>query len=265
MASCRNSCSAVQCTYAADGVEVAMAATVTKQEDKISRSLSGPSSRTEVLARYRHLRAISRRLQREAVNFLSHEAVSLYARRLCLPLGRTPVLNSADGQKYAFEQLDPVDDLTYALDLALHTAPPRRTRAIDRYARTARVAPDSDDALMLAAMRNSTFLVIRVGRRHEAAGMVVTDVYRRSELWLVDEGMERSVPTGALIATRLYAPESFSMTAGFTLLVDAEMLREAIDDVPELDPKRLDEAVNDRRFIEAVYRIALERGVTKRL
>jgi hypothetical protein len=47
-----------------------MAATVTKQEDKISRALSGPSSRTEVLVRYRHLRAINRRLQREAVNFL---------------------------------------------------------------------------------------------------------------------------------------------------------------------------------------------------
>jgi hypothetical protein len=233
-----------------------MTAAVTKRENNTSRvTASAPSRRAEVLARYRHLRAINKRLQREAVNFLSHDAVSLHARRLCLALGRTLVLDQADDPTYVFDfLLDQVDDLAYAIDLALHTALPGRTRAVDRYARTARVALDSDEALMLMAMRNSRFTIIRVERAHKAAGLVVTDVYRQNELWLVDVGMELTIPRGALIATRLYTPELFSMTAGITLPWDIEMLRDVVDDVPQLDRNRLEEAVNDGRFIEAVYR-----------
>jgi hypothetical protein len=37
-------------------------------------------------------------------------------------------------------------------DLAIHTAPPGRSRVIDRYARSAQLPPGSDEALMLEAM-----------------------------------------------------------------------------------------------------------------
>ena len=39
------------------------------------------------------------------------------------------------------------------VDLAIYTAPPRRSRAIDRYAKSAQLPPGSDEALMLEAMR----------------------------------------------------------------------------------------------------------------
>jgi hypothetical protein len=125
--------------------------------------------------------------------------------------------------------------------------------------------PGSDEAVVLQAMRNAKFALIRVLRRHETAGLIVADLFRRSEVWLVDEGMERSFSEGGLMATRLYRPDSFSMTAGVGVLFDAELLEDVICEVPQLTRKRPEEAVDDRRFAEAAYRLALESGLTEHL
>src|SRR5258708_10506217 len=106
-----------------------------------------------------------------------------------------------------------MDELTLAVDLAIHTAPAGRSRAIDRYARSARLAQGSDEALVLEAMCNARFAVILVQRRHQAAGLIVTDIFRQIELWLVDEGLELSLPEGAAFATRSYTHDLFSVTA----------------------------------------------------
>ena len=38
-------------------------------------------------------------------------------------------------------------------------------------------------------MRRAKFSLWRVDRRHEAAGVIVADLLRNSETWLVDEGL----------------------------------------------------------------------------
>ena len=85
--------------------------------------------RTEVLARYRHLREISKQHHSAALDFLSKDAIISQARRLGLAQGKTLVLDS-------------MDDLNLAFDLAIHTAPKDRSRAIDRYARAAGLSPE---------------------------------------------------------------------------------------------------------------------------
>ena len=80
--------------------------------------------RTEVLARYRHLRKISKQHHSAALDFLSKDGIISQARRLGLTQGKTLILDS-------------MDDLNLAFDLAIHTAPKDRTRAIDRYTRAA--------------------------------------------------------------------------------------------------------------------------------
>jgi hypothetical protein len=97
-------------------------------------------SRAEVLTRYRHLREISKQHHSAALDFLSKDAIISQARRIGLAQGKTLVLDS-------------MDDLNLAFDLAIHTAPKDRSRAIDRYARAARLAPESDELLVLEAMR----------------------------------------------------------------------------------------------------------------
>ena len=84
--------------------------------------------------------------------------------------------------------------------------------------------------------------VVLVLRRHQAAGLIVTD------LWLVDEGLEISLPEGTMFATRYYTPEGFAMTAGVGMPVDLALLKSALKSVPQLQRRSHAEAIDDRRF-----------------
>jgi hypothetical protein len=208
--------------------------------------------RAEVLARYRHLRAISKRHHANVFDFLSKDAIVHHGRRLGMVDGRTFILDS-------------MDDLTLALDLAIHTAPAGRSRAIDRYARSAQLAPGSDETAVLRGMCNARFAVVSVQRRHPAAGLIVTDLFRKIDVWLVDEGLEISIPEGTALATRYYTPEHFAMTAGVAMPVDDDILTRALDSAPHLRRKSHVEALEDRRFAEAVYRVGIAAGITRRM
>jgi hypothetical protein len=110
-------------------------------------------------------------------------------------------------------------------------------------------------------MCNARFAVVLVQRRHQAAGLIVTDLFRKIELWLVDEGLEISLPQGSAFATRYYTPDRFSMTAGVGMPVDIEILTRAVASTPQLLRRSRAEAIDDRRFAEAVYRAAIADGI----
>jgi hypothetical protein len=210
-------------------------------------------SRRQVLARYRGLRKISKRHHAEVLKFISRDAILRHARRLGLAQGKTLIL-------------DDVDEMNYAFDLAIHTASPDRSRAIDRYAKSTRLAPGSDEKLVLDAMRAASFSVLCIEKRHEIAGLIATDIFRRTEVWLVDIGLEGSVPDGSLIATRLYAPERFAMTAGVNVPFDPDIVDDLAAEFPRhLREKPLAAIIDDRRFAEAIYRLALTDGIMERI
>jgi len=186
------------------------------------------------------------------LDFLSKDAIISQARRLGLAQGKTLVLDS-------------MDDLNLAFDLAIHTAPKDRSRAIDRYARAAGLSPESDEGLVLEAMRRARFSIIGVVRRHDVAGLIVEDLFRGVKLWLVDEGLESSLPDGATLATRLSTPEDFAMTAGVLVPIDIALIEDAIADTPQLLRNRRQELIDDRRFAEAIYRVALASGLMDRV
>ena len=228
-----------------------MAAAVALREKTPSRAAAA-ASRDEVLARYRRLRDISKRHHSKAMDFLSRDALLHQARRLGLTVGKMLVLDS-------------LDVMTLAFDLAIHTAPTDRSRAIDRNARSARLAPDSDEALVLEAMLRARFSIVRVVRRHDAAGLILSDMFRRTELWLVDEGLESSVAEGSVLATRFYTPDGFSMTTGVLVPIDLGLMEDALAEVPLLLRKRPEEVPGDRRFAEAIYRVAIASGIMEQV
>jgi hypothetical protein len=158
-----------------------------------------------------------------------------------------------------------MDDLNLVFDLAIYTAAKDRSRAIDRYARTARLAPDSDDVLVLEAMLRARFSIISIVRRHAVVGLIARDLFRGDEFWLVDEGLESSLADGAVLATRLYTPEDFAMTAGVLVPFDIELLEDAFADNPQLFRKTREELIDDRRFAEAIYREALAGGLMEQV
>jgi hypothetical protein len=149
-----------------------VSAVVALREDNAVERPAALLNRAEVLNRYRHLREISKQHHSAALDFLSKDAVISQARRPGLAQGKTLVLDS-------------IDDLNLAFDLAIHTAPKDRSRAIDRYARAARLAPESDEALVLEAMRRARFSIISFERRHAVAGLIVKDLFRSVGVWLV--------------------------------------------------------------------------------
>jgi hypothetical protein len=209
--------------------------------------------RDEVLARYRRLREISKQHHHEVLKFVSGDRILHQARRLGLAKGKTLIL-------------DDMDEMNYVCDLAIHTAPAGRSRAIDRYARSVRLAAPSDEALVLEAMRAARFSILVVERRHATAGLVATDLFRRTEVWVVDIGLESSMPDGGIIATRLFTPERFAMTAGVQVPFDLGTIEGLCAELPNsLRDTDLTALVDARRFAEVIYRVALFNGVMDRV
>src|SRR5713226_1367202 len=172
-------------------------------------------TREEVLCRYRHLRAISTRHHSAALKFLGRPTIMEHAQRLGLSKGKVLVAESEE-------------ELTLVFDLAIHTAREGRSRTIDRFAQTTQFIQGSDEALMLEAMRRGRFSIWQVRERHETVGLVLTDMLRKVEAWLVDESLEATVPNGTAFAGRLYGPGGCAMTSGVAVSVDEGKTRNGI-------------------------------------
>ena len=73
----------------------------------------------------------------------------------------------------------------------------------------------------------------RIERRHPTTGLILRDLLRGEETWLVDEAMEKNAPPGVEMAARLLQPESFAMTARIIvpLLPDLMTLPELMEEV----------------------------------
>lgn len=218
--------------------------------DNVSHAPS--PNRDAVLARYRALREIATLHHSNVMDFVSKDAIFQSARRLGLAEGKTLILDS-------------IDELTLAFDLTIYTAPVDRSLAVDRYARSARLARGSDEAIVLEAMRQARFAVLSVQRRHPSVGLIVNDPIRETDLWLIDEGLEISAPEGTAFATRYLAVDSFVMTAGVVVPLDRLAFARALASAPLLLRKSPADAIQDRRFAEAVYRGAIEDGTMERV
>ena len=136
-----------------------MAVALVPREDNAFANDNPPPARNAVLARYRQLREISKKHHHDILKLISGDAMLQQARRLGLVQGRTLIL-------------DDMEEMSYVFDLAIYTAPPGRSRAIDRYARSAQLPPGSDKALMLEAMRAARFAILIIGPRHDATGVI---------------------------------------------------------------------------------------------
>jgi hypothetical protein len=205
--------------------------------------------REEILDRYRNLRAVSMRHQTAAVNFVARSAI----------LQRAKYLGLAQKQAIVAES---EEEMTLIFDLAVHTAKAGQSRAIDRYTKTAVLSCDSDEARTLDAICQARFSVWRIERFHEVAGLIVTDVLRGSETWLVDEALTISARPGLTFASRLFWPAEFAMTCGVVVPVDAELLENVVlNSRTWLRHAEPDQLADDPRFAAAIYRTAIDRGI----
>jgi hypothetical protein len=229
-----------------------MATSLALEENHVATAPPSGLNRDAIIARYRKLRAISRAHNLAAIDCVSPSAMLQQGRRLGLVEGQTLML-------------DDMDDMALVFDLAIYTAPADRSRAIDRCLRGSLSEPGSDEALVLKAMSEARFSIYSVLRRHDAAGVIVKDTMRETEVWLVDEGIEASAPEGYTFASRFFTPETFAMTAGVMVPVTVSLLAALRMEEERLFRQPLRDLAEDRRFAEAIYRIALRDGAMERV
>ena len=203
--------------------------------------------RASLLERYRHLRKLNQRHHSQIIKLITGDAFLSQARRLGMARGKQVIL-------------DRPDDTNFVFDLLIYTSTKDRSRAIDRYIRSVQFASDSDERLMAGAMQNDRFAVVRCEGRHPQMGLILRDICRGVDFWLMDEGLENSLPIGAMMATRVYAVEHFHMTAGVLVPLDMDFLQEILMQTPQLMRKPPIELVDDRRFAEAIYKAAFAEG-----
>jgi hypothetical protein len=203
----------------------------------------------DVLEHYRHLRGISTRHHSAALARLAGPTLLEQAKHLGLAHGRALVAESEE-------------EMTLIFDLAVHTARPGRSRAIDRYAKATALSPGSDEANALEAIRQAEFSLWRIEAHHQTAGLVVKDVLRNKETWLVDESLTVSAEPGLTFAARLCWPAAFAMTCGVVVPVDAELVEDTLfDNMTLLHHTDLTQLADDPRFAAAIYRSALNAGI----
>ncbi|HEX2509861.1 MAG TPA: hypothetical protein VHK66_05020 [Microvirga sp.] len=207
-------------------------------------------TREEILGRYRRDRAISVKLQTGALAQISRPVLLRQAKRLGLSNGK--VLRVSHD-----------DELTLVFDLLLYTTTPPlgRSRAIDRYARVHRPVPGSDEARVLSALQGSRFSLFQVKERHPMAGLIMTDLLREGESWLMDEGLEASAQVGAVFGTRLARPDTFALTCGALVPIDSETLGRLASVIDEAGTVPA-ELADDPRFAEFLYQLALQLDLT---
>lgn len=216
-------------------------------------SFSEQHDREAIIARYRALRAVGRKILNDTIPFRSKSAFEDALRHLGLMHKKTIVADS-------------IDEVTLAMDLAIFGAKPGRSRAIDRFAQAHTFPGGSDEASVLQAMLHSRFGIFKTLRRHDVAGLMMKDLLRSGEeLWLMDEGFEATVSEGVALATRILRVDTFWMTAGVAVPVDRNMMEVVLDRHPEW-MRNGDRAFADSlRFAEAVYAESIRLELTQHI
>ncbi len=201
-----------------------------------------------VLARYRRLRKINRNHGNEILGRVPKKTLLGWGKRLGLVWRKAFIA-------------DRIEEITLAFDLAVYSARPGKTPPIELYRRTAGFPAGGDEAIMLDAMSRSRFSLFVVKRRHAAAGLVLEDLFQGREIWLMDDGFEKTAPEGLAIASRVIEPDAFHMTTGAIVPMSQGALEDVASDFTFTDGDASLEEGTNVKFIVAVYRAAVTWGL----
>ena len=165
-------------------------------------------TRNEALALYRPIRATIRRIISLAVPACDRADFMRAAKQLGL---------WADGAI-----VSPDNKATEMLgDVALFEPNQRGRRAFDRFLSGRARELDAADSELAQRMGKAFFSLFRCTGKHETAGVWLDDLLDGNRrLWLMDEAMEATAPTGMTFGARLFDAGAFH--AGFGIVAPAD-------------------------------------------
>ncbi|MCB4823338.1 hypothetical protein [Roseicella aerolata] len=191
---------------------------------------------------YGRCAAARQRLQEMAVRVTPREKVLEQMKRLGL---------SMDAEMGQVSE----EELAYAFDLAIYTAPPGRSRAIDRVARQHARLP-GEGALVLNALTHSWLSIFRVLDRHPEEGLIAEDALLGGEVWLVDQNIAETAPPGTIFASRIGRVWGFCISCGVVATLDEDRLA-GVRGVLERGGVAAEELVADTRFATMMWQDGL--------
>jgi hypothetical protein len=145
----------------------------------------------------------------------------------------------------------------FCADLALFTAPPGRTSAVERLVRTLRLSPGSDEGRALAGLAKARFALFALTGCAAGGATPARDLMSGQPLRIDDAQLATlPAPAGLRFAARLAPVGDLAVVAGATIPLDDAML-EAVRPWQSRDGRSW---TNPIRAAEAFYRHALRRG-----
>ncbi len=197
---------------------------------------------TALEARYRRCAGLRQRLQEAALRSVPLASVRAQAEQLGLPVGED------------MAQI-PDEAMAFAFDLAVHTGPPGRPRAIDRLGR--RGAEGGEAALVLRALQTAWFSVFRVlGPHPSGAGQILEDALLGGEAWVIDEILAEDAAPAAVLALRLARVQGFCLTTGVLAALDEATL-DGMRQVLAGTGLTAEDMAGEARFAQMIYQRTL--------
>jgi hypothetical protein len=162
--------------------------------------------------------------------------------------------------------LDTEDELAALMDYCLHDVRRHGVNAIEGFLQSSPPPAESDEWVLLQALRASRFSLFAVESVEQGVGVHVRDLLRDETMFLLDTGFGRSASIGMVLAARVMAPEGIGMTTGAALplgVMDPTKRARLLEDLEEtfkgMDFRNLTpEEASD--FAGTVIRSCLEQG-----
>ena len=206
-------------------------------------------TRGDVLRHYKELRKSVNSHLSGSLKYLRKTALMEAARAIGIVSGIKTITSS-------------FDEMQLACDVAVYgRKPDERLRAIDRYARHQVFEDRSIDAITLSAVVSDRFTLIKVRGRHHIAGLMVEDINRHNEMWLMDEGFEATADPGLVLGARIIKPTAFCMTAGGAIPINPEVISDALSRRAIWLKNKPEQTLEDPRFPAALYSAAIRNHV----
>lgn len=224
----------------------------------IRRGTGTMTQHAELLARYKHLRQVGLELNNRLVETLPRSVLDEGGKKLGI-LKRNVLT------------LDTEDELSVLMDYCIYDVRRKGANAVEHYLTTSPPAGDSDEMVLLQAMRQARYTLVAVEAVEPGVGVHVRDLLRDESLFLVDIGFSRTASRGMVLAARVMAPEGTSITTGAPLLVgvlppaERDKFLDALlgpfkgADFRNLSPGRASE------LVATIIRTCLRRGAAERI
>ncbi len=162
---------------------------------------TGPAA---LLSRYKQLRQVALELNNRLVATLSKDVLDEGGRTLGI-------------LRKGIFVFDTEDEMAVLMDYCLHDVRRGGKNAVERYLEASPPPTDSDEMVLLHAMRQARYALLLVQEREPGVGAQVLDILRNESLFLHDIGFGKCCHPGMLLASRIMCVDDLWMTTGAPL------------------------------------------------